>query len=137
MGQGTSFENLEDMRVLNVFEMEALIKSKKEGKNSDVFLVDVRDKFEVEEYGSIPYSIHIPSQEIRHAFRMSESEFRGKYNSRMPRKFDKIVFYDQRNGRSSIAVEVVNAIGFKKATYFAGGYTEWIDKKKNAVDEDL
>ncbi|KAH9586377.1 Rhodanese-like domain [Trypanosoma melophagium] len=137
MGQSKSFEGLEDSRVLNLFEMEALVRSKKERKNSDVFIVDVRDKFEVEEYGTIPFSLHIPLSEIRRAFRMSESEFRGRYNSRMPRKSDKLVFYDQRNGRAATAVEVVNTFGFVKATYFSGGFSEWIKKREQAVDEDL
>ncbi|ESS65747.1 hypothetical protein TCDM_05715 [Trypanosoma cruzi Dm28c] len=137
MGQDNSFENIEQKKALSLFEMEALVKSKMEGENSDVYIIDVRDGFEVEEFGSIPFSVHIPSTEVRRAFRLREAEFMGNYKSRMPRKFDKIVFYDQRSGRAATAVEVVEAMGYQRATYFSDGFSEWKSKSGRSADEDL
>ncbi|KEG12001.1 putative heat shock protein 67B2 [Trypanosoma grayi] len=137
MGQGTSYENYEQKKALSQFEMEALVKSKREGKNKDVFIIDVRDKFEVDQYGSIPFSVHIPSGEVRQAFRMNAAEFQGKYNSRMPRRSEKMVFYDQRSGRAATAVEVVERLGYKIATYFSEGFHGWSQKAERTPNEDL
>ncbi|RNF10876.1 putative heat shock protein 67B2 [Trypanosoma rangeli] len=137
MGQDMSFEKFEKKKVMDLFEMEALVKSKREGKNKDVFIVDVRDNFEVEEHGSIPFSLHIPSSELRRAFRLNEAEFMGKYKSRMPRKSDKIVFYDQRSGRAATAVEVVESMGYQMATHFSEGFNGWEAKSGRTAEEDL
>ncbi|CBH18400.1 hypothetical protein, conserved [Trypanosoma brucei gambiense DAL972] len=137
MGQSTSYEELDRKRALNKFHMAALLKSKRSGKNENTFIVDVRDAFEVKRYGTIPFSVHIPSSEVRSAFRMSPTAFETKYKIRMPQASDKIVFFDQRHGRAATAVDVVEALGYRAATYFADGYNEWSKFTQGEQEEDL
>ncbi|KAG8342567.1 Rhodanese like domain [Trypanosoma vivax] len=137
MGHGPSNEQMEQRQALNKFHMEALVKSKRNGKNKDVSIVDVRESFEVKKYGAIPFSVHIPSSEVRNAFLMSPAAFEARYKARMPDKYDKIVFYDQRHGRAVAAAELVESLGYTSATVFVDGYAGWLKSIDNAGREDL
>nr|CCC95888.1 hypothetical protein, unlikely [Trypanosoma congolense IL3000] len=137
MGQGTSYEDLEQRASLNKFHMHALLKSKKNGGSKDVFIIDVREPFEVERYGTIPFATHMPSSEVRNAFRMSPAGFKAKYKVRMPKLSDKIVFFDQRQGRAAAAADMLQSLGYKAATFLADGYGKWSEYGGNEDDEDL
>uniref|UniRef100_A0A8D0G9X0 Thiosulfate sulfurtransferase like domain containing 3 n=1 Tax=Sphenodon punctatus TaxID=8508 RepID=A0A8D0G9X0_SPHPU len=63
-------------------ELKDLMKSK------SMPLIDVREKWEIREYGRIPGSINIPLGEVVDALQMNPKDFEEKYNQDMPSKSD-------------------------------------------------
>merc|ERR1711915_898758 len=61
-----------------------------EGRNKAV-IIDVREPWELREYGSIPGSVNVPLGQINTALRLDAEEFEEKYGSEMPQLNDSIV----------------------------------------------
>uniref|UniRef100_A0A8D0DQX0 Rhodanese domain-containing protein n=1 Tax=Salvator merianae TaxID=96440 RepID=A0A8D0DQX0_SALMN len=109
-------------------ELKKLLKSKA------IFLIDVREKSEIEQYGKIPGSVNIPSGEIVEALQMDPANFKETYNQDMPSKSDHVVFSCMAGVRSSQALAAAKSLGFKKAQHFAGGFEEWAMYESSGKD---
>uniref|UniRef100_A0A8C3X4T9 Thiosulfate sulfurtransferase like domain containing 3 n=1 Tax=Catagonus wagneri TaxID=51154 RepID=A0A8C3X4T9_9CETA len=63
-------------------ELKSLLKSKK------IMLIDVRETWEILEYGKIPGSVNIPLDDVGEALQMSPKDFKEKYSEVKPSKSD-------------------------------------------------
>uniref|UniRef100_A0A3B4BEQ4 Sulfurtransferase n=1 Tax=Periophthalmus magnuspinnatus TaxID=409849 RepID=A0A3B4BEQ4_9GOBI len=77
-------------------------------------IIDVREPWELREYGSIPRSINVPQ------------EFQEKYGGEMPQPTDNIVFTCLAGVRSLIALETATSLGYKSVQHYPGGWQEWV-----------
>nr|XP_019594439.1 PREDICTED: thiosulfate sulfurtransferase/rhodanese-like domain-containing protein 3 [Rhinolophus sinicus] len=100
-------------------ELKNLLKSKK------IMLIDVREPWEILEYGKIPGSVNIPLDEVGEALQMNSKDFREKYNEVKPAKFDSLVFSCLAGVRSKKALDTAISLGFNSVQHYAGGWKEW------------
>ncbi|KAM5310297.1 LOW QUALITY PROTEIN: thiosulfate sulfurtransferase/rhodanese-like domain-containing protein 3 [Glossophaga mutica] len=101
-------------------ELKNLLNSKK------IMLIDVREKWEILEYGKIPGSVNIPLGEVGEAsLQMNPKDFKEKYNEVKPSKSDNLVFSCLAGVRSKKALNTAISLGFNSAKHYAGGWNEW------------
>ncbi|XP_030051516.1 thiosulfate sulfurtransferase/rhodanese-like domain-containing protein 3 [Microcaecilia unicolor] len=108
-GKTVSYEQLKD-----------LLKSPK------TVLVDVRERWEMKEYGSIPGALNIPLGEIVNALQMNPKDFEKKYNQTMPSKSDCVVFSCLAGVRSLKAFDSAVLLGYSRSQHYSGGFEDWI-----------
>nr|XP_028578877.1 thiosulfate sulfurtransferase/rhodanese-like domain-containing protein 3 [Podarcis muralis] len=107
-------------------ELKELLQSKA------ILLVDVREKWEIEQYGKIPGSISIPLGEVVEALQMEPVHFKEIYNQDMPSKSDILVFSCMAGVRSIQALAAAKSLGFSRAQNYAGGFKEWAEYESSA-----
>ncbi|XP_002929748.2 thiosulfate sulfurtransferase/rhodanese-like domain-containing protein 3 isoform X1 [Ailuropoda melanoleuca] len=100
-------------------ELKNLLNSKK------IMLIDVRETWEIVEYGKIPGSVNIPLDEVGEALQMDPKDFKEKYNEVKPSKSDSLVFSCLAGVRSKKALDMAMSLGFNSAQHYAGGWKEW------------
>lgn len=88
-------------------------------------LIDVRETWEILEYGKIPGSVNIPLGEVGEALQMHPEDFKEKYNEVKPSKSDSLVFSCLAGVRSKKALNTAVSLGFNSAKHYAGGWKEW------------
>ncbi|XP_008576432.1 PREDICTED: thiosulfate sulfurtransferase/rhodanese-like domain-containing protein 3 [Galeopterus variegatus] len=101
-------------------ELKNLLNSK------NIILIDVRETWEILEYGKIPGSVNIPLDEVSEALQMNPRDFKEKYNEVKPSKSDNIVFSCLAGVRSKTALDTAVSLGFNSAQHYAGGWKEWV-----------
>jgi rhodanese-related sulfurtransferase len=112
-------------------ELKQLIETQQTlGENSPVLLVDVREPFEVQTYGSIPTAINIPMNEADKELFLSPELFRQKYGKNIS-KDKKIIFYCRSGTRSEAVVKSAFDKGFVNAINYKGSALEWADIDMN------
>ncbi|XP_023583366.1 thiosulfate sulfurtransferase/rhodanese-like domain-containing protein 3 isoform X2 [Trichechus manatus latirostris] len=89
-------------------ELKNLLNSK------NIMLIDVRETWEILEYGKIPGSINIPLVEVGHALQMNPRDFEDKYNEVKPSESDKLVFSCLAGVRSKKALDTAISLGFNR-----------------------
>ncbi|KAM4772073.1 thiosulfate sulfurtransferase/rhodanese-like domain-containing protein 3 [Rhinophrynus dorsalis] len=94
-------------------------------KEEGVFLIDVREPWEVKEYGVIEGSLNIPMGDLAPALQMSPEDFEEKYHKKMPEKSSTLVFSCLAGIRSKKAVSVASSFGYNKVHHYSGGYEDW------------
>ncbi|XP_054110260.1 uncharacterized protein LOC100894240 [Callithrix jacchus] len=80
-------------------------------------LIDVREAWEILEYGKIPGSINIPLDEVGEALQMNPRDFKEKYNEVKPSKSDNLVFSCLAGVRSKKALDTAVSLGFHRSQY--------------------
>lgn len=100
-------------------ELKKLLNSK------TIMLIDVRETWEILEYGKIPGSVNIPLGEVGEALQMHPEDFKEKYNEVKPSKSDSLVFSCLAGVRSKKALDTAVSLGFNSAKHYAGGWKEW------------
>uniref|UniRef100_A0AAV2MB56 Sulfurtransferase n=1 Tax=Knipowitschia caucasica TaxID=637954 RepID=A0AAV2MB56_KNICA len=95
-----------------------------QGQNKAV-IIDVREPWELREYGSIPGSINVPLGQINTALRLDADEFKEKYGEEMPLPTDSIVFTCLAGVRSKTALDTAVSLGYESVQHFPGGWQEW------------
>ncbi|XP_044092253.1 thiosulfate sulfurtransferase/rhodanese-like domain-containing protein 3 [Neovison vison] len=100
-------------------ELKNLLNSKK------IMLIDVREPWEIVEYGKIPGSVNIPLGEVGKALQMNPKDFKEKYNEVKPSKSDSLVFSCLAGVRSKKALDTAVSLGFNSVQHYAGGWKEW------------
>ncbi|XP_008261535.1 thiosulfate sulfurtransferase/rhodanese-like domain-containing protein 3 [Oryctolagus cuniculus] len=100
-------------------ELKSLLNSK------NIMLIDVRETWEIREYGKIPGSVNIPLDEVGEALQMNPRDFKEKYNEVKPSKSDNLVFSCLAGVRSKKALDTAISLGFNSAQHYAGGWKEW------------
>ncbi|XP_041043510.1 thiosulfate sulfurtransferase/rhodanese-like domain-containing protein 3 [Carcharodon carcharias] len=96
---------------------------------SNTFVIDVREPWEIREYGQIPGSINIPLGQLEQALKLNPSKFMEAYNGKMPSTSDKIVFSCLAGVRSKKALDAAVSMGYSRALHFPGGWEEWVKRE--------
>uniref|UniRef100_A0A3B4BC73 Sulfurtransferase n=1 Tax=Periophthalmus magnuspinnatus TaxID=409849 RepID=A0A3B4BC73_9GOBI len=91
-------------------------------------IIDVREPWELREYGSIPRSINVPRKHTitLSCLQLCPVEFQEKYGGEMPQPTDNIVFTCLAGVRSLIALETATSLGYKSVQHYPGGWQEWV-----------
>ncbi len=93
---------------------------------SDVALVDLRERGERERHGTIPGSIHAPYQNLQ--------DYIGKGGVlRQLARTKRLVFYCAYGERSAMAVQAAHDVGIEAARHIEGGISAW--KKEGGLLE--
>uniref|UniRef100_A0A8C8RWN1 Rhodanese domain-containing protein n=1 Tax=Pelusios castaneus TaxID=367368 RepID=A0A8C8RWN1_9SAUR len=92
---------------------------------SQITHIDVREKWEIGEFGKIPGSINVPLGEIVEALQMNPKDFKERYNQDMPAKSDHLVFSCMAGVRSKKALDIAMSLGFSRVQHYVGGLEEW------------
>ncbi|XP_043921027.1 thiosulfate sulfurtransferase/rhodanese-like domain-containing protein 3 [Protopterus annectens] len=106
--------------IVSYEELKSLL-SKKE-----ITLIDVREQWELREYGRIPGSINVPVDQIEKALQMKPEIFREVYGAELPVKSDSIIFSCLAGVRSKRALDLAVNLGYVRAQHFPGGFEEWL-----------
>ncbi|KAM4736499.1 thiosulfate sulfurtransferase/rhodanese-like domain-containing protein 3 [Anableps anableps] len=115
-----------------------------EGRNTDVgyeqlkqllaygkaVVVDVREPWELREYGFIPGSVNVPLGQVNTAFQLAPEEFREKYDGEMPRQTDNIVFLCLAGVRSKTALNTAASLGYRDVQHYPGGWQDWAEREQ-------
>uniref|UniRef100_A0A674N4B5 Sulfurtransferase n=1 Tax=Takifugu rubripes TaxID=31033 RepID=A0A674N4B5_TAKRU len=98
------------------------------GQKSTV--IDVREPWELREYGIIPGSINVPLGQVNTALQLGPEDFREKYGGEMPQQADKIVFSCLAGIRSKKALDQATSLGYKNVQHYPGGWQEWMKNEQ-------
>ncbi|KAK5922749.1 hypothetical protein CgunFtcFv8_019987 [Champsocephalus gunnari] len=88
-------------------------------------VIDVREPWELREYGSIPGSINVPLAQVGNALQLDAEEFNEKYGGEMPQQTDNIVFTCLAGIRSKNALDTATSLGYKDVHNYLGGWQDW------------
>lgn len=123
----TDIETMSDKRSLDV-DYNGILKAQ---KDSSVLIIDVREKEEIDETGKLPGSIHIPMGEVANTLlRLSEKDFKEKFNREKPSKDTKIILSCRSGKRSSMVQEEIQKLGYQNAYNYVGGWLDWENNQK-------
>lgn len=115
-----------------------------EGRNTDVgyeqlkqrlaegkiVVVDVREPWELREYGFIPGSVNVPLGQVSTALQLPPEEFREKYDGEMPSRTDNIVFVCLAGIRSKTALNAAASLGYRDVQHYPGGLQDWVEREQ-------
>lgn len=93
-------------------------------------IIDVREPWELREYGYIPGSINVPLGQINTALQLGAGEFEEKYGGEMPQQTDNIVFTCLAGVRSKTALDTATSLGYKSVQHFPGGWQDWVKNEQ-------
>ncbi|XP_015243889.1 PREDICTED: thiosulfate sulfurtransferase/rhodanese-like domain-containing protein 3 [Cyprinodon variegatus] len=99
-----------------------------EGKTA---VVDVREPWELREYGFIPGSVNVPLGQVSSALQLAPEEFREKYDGEMPRQTDNVVFVCLAGVRSKTALNTAASLGYRDVQHYPGGLQEWVERERH------
>ncbi|XP_069743245.1 thiosulfate sulfurtransferase/rhodanese-like domain-containing protein 3 [Narcine bancroftii] len=102
--------------------------------SNNIFVIDVRESWELKEYGQIPGSINVPLGHMEQALQLDPKDFMEHYGGKMPTTSDKIVFSCLGGVRSKKALDMAADLGYSRAVHYPGGWEEWENRestKKN------
>ncbi|KAM4693636.1 thiosulfate sulfurtransferase/rhodanese-like domain-containing protein 3 [Discoglossus pictus] len=94
-------------------------------KDGNTVLIDVREPWEVKEYGVIQGSLNIPLGDVVQALQMNPKKFEEKYQKRMPVKSDTLIFSCLAGIRSKKALDAAVLLGYTSVQHYAGGFDDW------------
>ncbi|XP_041799083.1 thiosulfate sulfurtransferase/rhodanese-like domain-containing protein 3 [Chelmon rostratus] len=93
-------------------------------------VIDVREPWELREFGVIPGSINIPLGQLNTALQLSSEEFKEKYGGEMPQQTDNVVFSCLAGIRSKIALDTAALLGYKDIQHYPGGWQDWVNHEQ-------
>ncbi|KAL7842946.1 hypothetical protein SRHO_G00246350 [Serrasalmus rhombeus] len=88
-------------------------------------VIDVREPWELREYGNIPGSINVPLGQVNGALQLKPEEFKEKYGGGMPSTTENVVFTCLAGARSIKALEAAVSLGYANAQHYPGGWQDW------------
>ncbi|MBN3319529.1 TSTD3 protein, partial [Atractosteus spatula] len=80
----------------------------------EVVVIDVREPWELREYGQIPGSVNVPLGQVDQALKLDPKEFKEKYGSDMPSQSENIIFSCLAGVRSKKALDIAVSLGYSK-----------------------
>ncbi|XP_016372250.1 thiosulfate sulfurtransferase/rhodanese-like domain-containing protein 3 isoform X2 [Sinocyclocheilus rhinocerous] len=92
-------------------------------------VIDVREPWELREYGNIQGSINVPLGQVNSALQLKPDEFKEKYGGDMPSQSQNIVFTCLAGVRSKTALETSVSLGYTKVQHYPGGWQEWAERQ--------
>ncbi|KAM3873594.1 thiosulfate sulfurtransferase/rhodanese-like domain-containing protein 3 [Diretmus argenteus] len=93
-------------------------------------VIDVREPWELREYGFIPGSINVPLAQVNAALQLDTEEFKEKYGGEMPVQTDNIVFTCLAGIRSKTALDTATSLGYKDVQHYPGGWQDWVKNEE-------
>ncbi|XP_070822800.1 thiosulfate sulfurtransferase/rhodanese-like domain-containing protein 3 [Chaetodon trifascialis] len=93
-------------------------------------VIDVREPWELREFGAIPGSINIPLGQLNTALQLGPGEFKEKYGGEMPKQTDNIVFSCLAGIRSKKALDAAALLGYKDIRHYPGGWEDWVNNEQ-------
>ncbi|XKL62280.1 hypothetical protein PGB90_002113 [Kerria lacca] len=90
-----------------------------------LYLIDVREKSELLETGTLPDSVNIPLAEVESALQLSNDEFENKYSKNKPINTATIVFSCRLGKRSEMAMQTAIKLGYTNVLNYSGGWNDW------------
>ncbi|KPI89709.1 hypothetical protein ABL78_1202 [Leptomonas seymouri] len=121
----------------SVDELQAVIHALDKGRADKVYVIDVREDFEVDAVPPLPQATVIPMRDLEKALNMWGSDFQREYNAKKPGKKDRIVLYALNARRAMSASSIMNALGYKYAVCLADTFAEYMERTQGKLDEDL
>ncbi|XP_073445610.1 thiosulfate sulfurtransferase/rhodanese-like domain-containing protein 3 isoform X1 [Dendrobates tinctorius] len=94
-------------------------------KKDGVVHIDVREPWEIKEYGVIKGSINIPLGDLGAALQMTPEDFEKKYVKKLPEKSNTLVFSCLAGIRSGKALGVATSLGYNRVHHYTGGFNDW------------
>ncbi|XP_030641195.1 thiosulfate sulfurtransferase/rhodanese-like domain-containing protein 3 [Chanos chanos] len=91
----------------------------------EVVVIDVREPWELREYGSIPGSVNVPLGQLNVALQLNPEEFKERYGGDMPSHTESVVFTCLAGVRSKTAVDTAVSLGYSNVHHYAGGWQDW------------
>lgn len=88
-------------------------------------VIDVREPWELREYGNIPGSINVPLGQVSNALKLSAEEFQERYGGTMPSQTENIVFTCLAGVRSKTALDTATSLGYSNVQHYPGGWKDW------------
>ncbi|XP_072045921.1 uncharacterized protein [Amphiura filiformis] len=101
-------------------------------KKDNVYVIDVREPWEVVEEGSITNALNIPMGYLGFALKMDAESFEKQYGRRKPGPMDEIGFISWQGLRSAGCQLLAQELGYIKSRHFRGGMEKYNLKKKKA-----
>ncbi|XP_017268737.1 thiosulfate sulfurtransferase/rhodanese-like domain-containing protein 3 [Kryptolebias marmoratus] len=98
-------------------------------------VIDVREPWELREYGFIPGSINVPLGQMDTALQLGPEEFRERYDGDMPLQTDSIVFICLAGVRSKTALNTAASLGYKDVQHYPGGWYEWAEREQHKLSK--
>ncbi|KAK7147135.1 hypothetical protein R3I94_009853 [Phoxinus phoxinus] len=92
-------------------------------------VIDVREPWELREYGNIQGSINVPLGQLNGALQLKPDEFNEKYGGDMPSQSQNVVFTCLAGVRSKSALDAAVSLGYTKVQHFPGGWQEWAERE--------
>ncbi|KAF7648824.1 hypothetical protein LDENG_00151260 [Lucifuga dentata] len=93
-------------------------------------VIDVREPWELREYGFIPGSINVPLGQVNTALQLDPEEFEEKFGGEMPQQTDNIVFTCLAGIRSKTALDEAASLGYKDVQHYPGGWQDWMKNEQ-------
>ena len=90
-------------------------------KQTNTFIIDVREESEVSNFGVIKNAIHVPRGLIEFKLELNSQSNPANINND-----SNLLFYCAGGYRSALAANTVKSLGFKNV-YNIGGFGEWVD----------
>lgn len=94
-------------------------------------IIDVREPWELREYGAFPGALNVPLGQINTALRLEAEEFEEKFGGAMPEQTDSIVFTCLAGVRSKTALDTATSLGYQRVQHYPGGWQEWEQNHKS------
>ncbi|XP_038568060.1 thiosulfate sulfurtransferase/rhodanese-like domain-containing protein 3 [Micropterus salmoides] len=94
-------------------------------------IIDVREPWELREYGFIPGSINVPLGQVNTALQLRPEEFQEKYGGEMPQQTDNVVFTCLAGIRSKNALTAAASLGYKDVHHYPGGWQDWVKNEQH------
>uniref|UniRef100_A0A3B1JXT2 Thiosulfate sulfurtransferase/rhodanese-like domain-containing protein 3 n=1 Tax=Astyanax mexicanus TaxID=7994 RepID=A0A3B1JXT2_ASTMX len=88
-------------------------------------VIDVREPWELREYGNIPSAINVPLGQVTSALQLEPEEFKEKYGGDMPSTTENVVFTCLAGMRSIKALQAATSLGYSNAQHYLGGWQDW------------
>ncbi|KAG5271219.1 hypothetical protein AALO_G00177230 [Alosa alosa] len=88
-------------------------------------VIDVREPWELREYGNIPGSMNVPLGQVSNALQLKPEDFKEKYGGNMPSQAGNIVFTCLAGVRSKTALDAAASLGYSNVQHYPGGWQDW------------
>lgn len=88
-------------------------------------VIDVREPWELREYGNIPGTINVPLGQVSGALQLEPEEFKEKYGGDMPSTTENVIFTCLAGMRSIKALQAAMSLGYSNAQHYPGGWQDW------------
>ncbi|XP_070692226.1 thiosulfate sulfurtransferase/rhodanese-like domain-containing protein 3 [Pempheris klunzingeri] len=95
-------------------------------------VIDVREPWELREYGFIPGSVNVPLGQVNTALQLLPEEFKEKYGGEMPQQTDNIVFTCLAGIRSKTALDTAASLGYNDVQHYPGGWQDWVKNEQHS-----
>ncbi|KAG7475031.1 hypothetical protein JOB18_022193 [Solea senegalensis] len=93
-------------------------------------VIDVREPWELRDFGSIPGTVNVPLAQVNTALQLSPAEFKEKYGGEMPERTDTVVFTCLAGIRSKNALIAAVSLGYTDVQDYSGGWKDWEKNEK-------